>query len=534
MDPTNPVILYAGGIPLWKYDGTTWTEVSKTVSDPTHGIHVDQHSPTDFNFALGGSQDNGTEKWTGSSTWQLIFGGDGADSAISSSNPNTNWAVSFQELAIRRTISGGDSFTAADSGIDKTGVPFIARFEKCPNNDDVFIAGTDNIWRSDNFFSGVSPTWSDNPSGNFSSGVRPLALAPFDATCDTYAFGRKAGSLRLTSDGGSTWVNIDAGNAVPDRAVTDLAFDPTNSNVLYLTLSGFDEGTPGQPRHVFKTTNALAASPTRSNVSPPVNLPHNTIVLDPFDPKIVYVGTDLGIWKSTDGGSSWTHMGPETGMPNVAVFDLQIDHTTGRLVAFTHGRGAFVLVNTTSTTLTVAKTGTGIGTIISSPAGITCGITCTAAFAPGASVTLTATATTGSAFTGWGGEGCSGTGTCTVTMSTDRSVTATFSRVFTDATLTAQTTVIKTAHITDLRAAINTLRSQNGLAAFTFTDSTLTSGSTPMKRIHVTELRTALAEAYQAAGQTQPTYTDPTITAGQTVIKASHLSELRTAVRSLE
>lgn len=58
-----------------------------------------------------------------------------------------------------------------------------------------------------------------------------------------------------------------------------------------------------------------------------MNLPHNTIVLDPFDPKIVYVGTDLGIWKSTDGGSSWTHMGPETGMPNVAVFDLQIDHT---------------------------------------------------------------------------------------------------------------------------------------------------------------------------------------------------------------
>src|SRR5439155_14339478 len=67
-----------------------------------------------------------------------------------------------------------------------------------------------------------------------------------------------------------------------------------------------------------------------------------TIVLAPFAP-IVYVGTDLGVWKSTDSGSTWTHMGPETGMPNVAVFELQINQTTNRIVAFTHGRGAFVL-----------------------------------------------------------------------------------------------------------------------------------------------------------------------------------------------
>jgi hypothetical protein len=122
--------------------------------------------------------------------------------------------------------------------------------------------------------------------------------------------------------------------------VTALAFNPTNANVLYVTLSGFDEGTPGQPGHVFKTTNALAASPTWVNVSPPVNIPHNTIVLDPSDPNIVYVGTDLGVWNSANGGSTWTHMGPEIGLPNVAVFELQIDDTTNRLVAFTHGRSA--------------------------------------------------------------------------------------------------------------------------------------------------------------------------------------------------
>jgi len=42
--------------------------------------------------------------------------------------------------------------------------------------------------------------------------------------------------------------------------VTDLAFDPTEANTVYVTLSGFDAGTPGRPGHVFKTTSALAGN----------------------------------------------------------------------------------------------------------------------------------------------------------------------------------------------------------------------------------------------------------------------------------
>ncbi len=227
--------------------------------------------------------------------------------------------------------------------LDKTGVPFIARFEKCPANDDVFIAGTDNIWRSNNFFSGVNPSWFSN-GPEMGSGIRALAFAPSDATCSTYAFGAENGQLRITSDGGNSWGDIDAGNAVPNRPVSDLRFDPTDANILYVALSSFDEFTPGQPGHVFKTTTALSGSPTWADVSPPLNIPHNTIVIDFVDPNIVYVGADLRVWKSTDGGSTWGSMGPETGMPNVAIFELQISSATGTLVAFTHGRGAFALV----------------------------------------------------------------------------------------------------------------------------------------------------------------------------------------------
>jgi hypothetical protein len=77
-------------------------------------------------------------------------------------------------------------------------------------------------------------------------------------------------------------------------------------------------------------------------------------------------------------------------------------------------------------TLTVAKTGSGSGTVSSSPAGIDCGPTCSAGFAVGASVTLIATPDSGSTFAGWSGGGCAGTGNCGVVMDADKAVTATF------------------------------------------------------------------------------------------------------------
>ncbi len=77
-------------------------------------------------------------------------------------------------------------------------------------------------------------------------------------------------------------------------------------------------------------------------------------------------------------------------------------------------------------TLTVTKAGSGSGTATSSPAGINCGTTCSGKFAPGTAVTLTAAPQAGSSFAGWSGGGCSGTGTCTVTLTADTTVTATF------------------------------------------------------------------------------------------------------------
>lgn len=80
---------------------------------------------------------------------------------------------------------------------------------------------------------------------------------------------------------------------------------------------------------------------------------------------------------------------------------------------------------TSATTLTLSVTKAGSGTVSSSPAGIRCGTACTATYPSGAVVRLVAAPAPGSIFAGWSG-GCSGTGRCTVTVTGNIAVTATF------------------------------------------------------------------------------------------------------------
>ncbi|HPT22082.1 MAG TPA: MopE-related protein, partial [Bacteroidales bacterium] len=78
--------------------------------------------------------------------------------------------------------------------------------------------------------------------------------------------------------------------------------------------------------------------------------------------------------------------------------------------------------------LTITNSGTGIGMVNSSPAGIDCGADCTHLFQPGKEIALTATPGSESTFEGWTGGGCSGTEDCFVTMNSDKNITATFNK----------------------------------------------------------------------------------------------------------
>jgi hypothetical protein len=92
---------------------------------------------------------------------------------------------------------------------------------------------------------------------------------------------------------------------------------------------------------------------------------------------------------------------------------------------------------TSNLPLHVSKRGPGHGNVTSAPNGISCGSSCSAEFAPGTTVRLTATALPGSKFTGWSGA-CSGTGACTVTENAATNVTAGFTLMPPNTTITKE------------------------------------------------------------------------------------------------
>lgn len=398
VDPNNPDALYAGGVELWKYVPTQnppWTVLSRPLINGTltELVHVDQHrlvwvenrlivgsdggvwstadgggSWTDHNTilsitqlnhgslhplqegnALGGAQDNGSSQWRGGFAWQHVLGGDGQTTLFTSGS--FPFAVSQPKLFILRRFQNFSCTTNPDPD----NAPYDGRFVKCPGNDDVVIAGSTDLLETGNFLStactGSDVVWQPRCPGT-TGGIPISALGfgpPLDPTlpCNVFALGAVAnGTLRLTTDGGNSCcdlnLNPDSTKRVPDGSVSALVFNPKNRNTVYVTLAGSAGG------HVFTTSNALApqGQTAWSDITPkangvPVNLPFNTVTVDPVAPNIVYVGTDMGVMKSPDCGATWTPLA--TGLPKVQVNDLQISAAGKNLIAFTFGRGAFRL-----------------------------------------------------------------------------------------------------------------------------------------------------------------------------------------------
>jgi hypothetical protein len=406
VEPSNPDVVYLAEFNVWRFQSGTWTDVATWNPDNVHpdnhvmawvsgtvppkmllgndgglyfsdagvtgnwsslndGLRITQFykgavDPSGLHvLALGGAQDEFTSLYNGALDWPAVDSGDGGDCAISATDPLNAWATSADTptdnptgsnpCAISRQLFAGTKVSNAAGDINDV-IPFsqqfYVHFEKAPFNDDLFIAGTARLWRCNNFFSGV-PSWTPNSptmlgTGNSPIPISAMAFAPSANNGMVYAFGTEDGQLRITSDGGVNWSELDPADAVPNRYVSGLAFSPVDANTLYVALSGFNAGTPGHNGHLFKTVNALAATPTWTDVSPPVDQPNNCVAVDPNAPLQLWVGTEQGVWNSGNGGGSWNHYGPLSGMPNVAVYDLRFNRNS-QLTAFTHGRGAYML-----------------------------------------------------------------------------------------------------------------------------------------------------------------------------------------------
>ena len=158
-----------------------------------------------------------------------------------------------------------------------------------------------------------------------------------------------------------------------------------------------------------------------------------TFTLNQYTLTVVRTGTGTGRVWSDEGGIDCGSDCSELYDYGTAVF-LNADADPGSVFVgytFSPGCTGATPCEVTATfqlamTLSVARDGSGTGTVTSTPVGITCGATCSAPFAEGATVRLTASPSVGSIFTGWSVPSCPGTGTCDVTMSAAASVTATF------------------------------------------------------------------------------------------------------------
>jgi hypothetical protein len=164
------------------------------------------------------------------------------------------------------------------------------------------------------------------------------------------------------------------------------------------------------------------------------------------------VSTIAGHTTTTDANGNYTLYLDAPGIYTVtAQHDTNTATKTGEVFLGTTTTLNFQL-GISQYTLTVAKAGSGTGTVTSDPSGIDCGSDCTEVYEEGTAVVLTATPDSGSDFAGWSGGGCSGTGDCTVTLTADITVTATFSQSGCPVTTALQDTPQRETKLTILYA----------------------------------------------------------------------------------
>ena len=106
-------------------------------------------------------------------------------------------------------------------------------------------------------------------------------------------FGTDNGQILVTTDDGATWSTT---SGYP--YVSDLAVDPTNDAVCYATFGGFSGAA-----HVYKTTTSGTTWFSVTGNLP--NIPTNSIVLRTAAPRMLFVGTDLGVFRSVNDGTTW-------------------------------------------------------------------------------------------------------------------------------------------------------------------------------------------------------------------------------------
>lgn len=325
-----------------------WTNLNATLAITEFSSNVSIH-PSNPSIAYAGTQDNGTQMYSGNLAWDEFVGGDGGRTAIDAAIPSIVYGnffgINTYKLNGLTSVSNlFDTFTLSypylTNGIasgDRS--QFYAPMVMDPSNPVRLYIGTQRLYQTNDgagTWTAISPDLTSSNNGT----ITAIAVSPsFPAAV---AIGTNNGRVQVTNtalNGGVAGWN-DRTTGLPGRPIAQVAFDPITVTTLYAIVSGFS-GFPLTDRagHVFKSTDFGETWNDISGNLP--NIPVNDIVVEPDQTNVLYVATDIGVFQSSDGGATWSTL--SNGLPRVLVQSLNLHRPSRTLRAVTQSRSMWDL-----------------------------------------------------------------------------------------------------------------------------------------------------------------------------------------------
>lgn len=386
-----------GGVSKSDDGGITFSQISSGfVTSQFYG--VDKMNGADR--YVGGTQDNGSwvspvnpDAGTG---WTSAPSGDGFEAVWHYGDAN-KILESSQFNNIFRSLDGGATWESAGAAHGLTdqpnNSPFFTKIAKSKQDPDlVFALGGSGVWRSDDFAG--SWTLIPMPSGFIgTSSLSQIKISLVNPQIVWQGTQMVDGSpLFVSTDGGVTFAPTSVFPDVVLGRISGLETHPTKDSTAFALFSF--AGAPKILRtddlgQTWTDISGFGTNSTSSNGFPDVAV--LSLLVMPFDTNMIWAGTEIGIFESTDGGASW-HFA-DNGFPAAAVYEMLI--VNNEVVVATHGRGVWTvelpeLAGYEPPAVTLApdlvQAGGGAGGLISAHLNLRSAYDSTAAVVDGASV----------------------------------------------------------------------------------------------------------------------------------------------------
>ena len=369
-DPNNANRIFLandGGVYRSEDRGDNWTFASGMLAiTQLYDIDISERDP---DVVAGGAQDNGVYYRNVAGVWRHIPWGDGTQVAIDPTDPNIFYFSSQNGLPtfIRKSVNGGLGHQQIGQAGLSGSSPWVTLIKLDPTDPitnpavtrTLFVCGTNELFRSTN----GGQTWQRvNGAGGIAfqtlGTITALEFAPSNPSI--LYLGTSIGELYRGVNGGASaanWTRLDlvgtsADMLFPNAQIQSLTVNPKNSNDVWVVFGGAGVNFTGRPNmilnplgisHVFRSKDGGVNWVDASGQFSPTNLPDvptSAIAISDIDTEMAYAGTDVGVFRTMDGGETWTAF--QDGLPRSPVTELKYNRRHNRLFAGTMGRGVYI------------------------------------------------------------------------------------------------------------------------------------------------------------------------------------------------